>query len=274
MKKAKSSYANKVPGSYAQKLSWSNILREPVLRSAIQALQFPLGSRGLDAGCGIGVHTLWLAEAVASDGHVTGIDLSPELLVQAREIVMKSNLSQHIFFQEGNVNNLPFDDNSFDWVWSVDTIWSERPVKELARVVKPGGTVAIIVWSSQQLLPGYPVLEARLNATSAGIAPFDKGMRPESHFLRALGWLRKAGLVEPKARTLVGDIEAPLSEDAIIALLSLFQMRWEGAQSEITAEDWAEYQRLCQPGSPDFILNLPDYYAFFTYSLFYGKATG
>jgi len=54
-------------------------------------------------------------------------------------------------------------------------------------------------------------------------------------------------------------------------MLSLFEMRWEGAQSELSAEDWAEYQRLCQPESPDFILDSPDYYAFFTYSLFYGS---
>ena len=271
MENEKSNFASRVPKNYAEKLSWSNLLREPVLRSAIRALQLPSGSRGLDAGCGIGVHTLWLAEAVAPDGHVIGLDLSPEFLVQAREIAKKSSLSKHVSFQEGDVNKLPFNDNTFDWAWSVDTIWSEHPVKELARVVKPGGTVAILAWSSQQLLPGYPLLEARLNATSAGIAPFIKGMKPESHVLCALGWLRKAGLAKCKARTFIGEVHAPLSEDTIIALLSLFEMRWEGAQSEVTAEDWAKYQRFCQPESPDFILNLPDYYAFFTYSLFYGK---
>ena len=39
---------------FVQMASVSNPLREPILRSAIQALQFPLGGRGLDAGCGIG----------------------------------------------------------------------------------------------------------------------------------------------------------------------------------------------------------------------------
>ena len=46
----------------------SNPLREPILRSAIQALQFPLGSRGLDAGCGIGLQTLLLAESMGPAG--------------------------------------------------------------------------------------------------------------------------------------------------------------------------------------------------------------
>jgi hypothetical protein len=78
-------------------------------------------------------------------------------------------------------------------------------------------------------------------------------------------------LEEPTAHTFVSDVHAPLSDDTRSALTALFQMRWEGAQSEVSQEDWAEYQRLCQSESSDFILNLPDYYAFFTYSLFLGK---
>jgi hypothetical protein len=54
-------------------------------------------------------------------------------------------------------------------------------------------------------------------------------------------------------------------------LVSLFQMLWGEQQPEVSQEDWAEYQRLCQPESPEFILNLSDYYAFFTYSMFRGK---
>jgi hypothetical protein len=50
-----------------------------------------------------------------------------------------------------------------------------------------------------------------------------------------------------------------------------FSLRWPGVQSELTPEDWVEFQRLRQPGSPDFILDLPDYYAFYTYSMFRGK---
>lgn len=54
-----------------------NRLREPVLRSALQAVQFPLGSRGLEAGCGPGFQAMMLAETVGHEGHVTGLDLSP-----------------------------------------------------------------------------------------------------------------------------------------------------------------------------------------------------
>jgi SAM-dependent methyltransferase len=259
-----------------------NSLREPVFRSAIQALQLPAGSRGLDAGCGIGLQALLLAETVGPAGHITGLDLSSEILVHAKDVVKKAGLSERISFREGDVNELPFDDAEFDWAWSVDCVgyMPVEPlpvVKELARVVKPGGSVAILAWSSEKLLPGYPVLEARLSATTAGVAPFVKGKKPESHFLRGLGWFRDAGLEESRARTFAGDTYAPLTDDDRSALTALFEMRWPGVQSELRQEDvdgndpWAEYRRLCLPESPDFILDHPDYYAFFTYSMFHGK---
>jgi demethylmenaquinone methyltransferase/2-methoxy-6-polyprenyl-1,4-benzoquinol methylase len=262
--------------TYAQRLAVSNPLVEPVIRSAIQALHLPLGSQGLDAGCGIGLQALLLAEAVGPAGHVTGLDLSPQFLVHAREITEDAGLSERISFRQGDVNRLPFDDDTFDWVWSANCVGyaplEPLPLlRELARVAKPGGSVVILAWSSQQLLPGYPLLEARLNATSSGIAPFVEGKRPDSHFLRALGWFREVGLEEPTAQTFVGDAHAPLSDDVRSALMALLEMRWPGVQSELTPEDWAEFRRLCQPESPDLILDLPDYYAFYTYSMFRGK---
>jgi demethylmenaquinone methyltransferase/2-methoxy-6-polyprenyl-1,4-benzoquinol methylase len=77
-----------------------------------------------------------------------------------------------------------------------------------------------------------------------------------------------------KARTFIGEVQAPLNSNVRAALLSLMQMRWPGVQSEVTPEDWQVYQRLSQPESPDFILDPPDYYAFFTYSMFSGEIPG
>jgi demethylmenaquinone methyltransferase/2-methoxy-6-polyprenyl-1,4-benzoquinol methylase len=91
------------------------------------------------------------------------------------------------------------------------------------------------------------------------------------HFLRALGWFRDAGLEQPTAHTFAGDAYAPLTADLRNALIALFEMRWPGVESELTPEERAEYQRLCLPQSPDFVLNRPDYYAFFTCSMFCGR---
>jgi demethylmenaquinone methyltransferase/2-methoxy-6-polyprenyl-1,4-benzoquinol methylase len=261
---------------YIQRLLEANPLREPVLRSAIQALQLPLGSHGLDAGCGIGLQMLLLSEAAGTDGHITGIDIVPELIVYGDDIVRKAGLSEQITFREGDVSRLPFDDDTFDWAWSADCIGYPAGdltplLEELVRVVKPGGSIIILGWSSQQLLPGCPLLEARLNATCSAYMPFLKGKSPELNFMRALHCFQEVGLEDIKAQTFVGDVQAPLSSGVRTALISLFEMLWGEPQPEVSAEDCAEYQRLCKPGSADFILDIPDYYAFFTYSMFRGR---
>jgi ubiquinone/menaquinone biosynthesis C-methylase UbiE len=267
----------KVEISYSGMAAWVHRVTEPAIRAAIRALRLPPGSRGLDAGCGIGNHALWLAESVSPAGHVTGVDISPDCLARAKELAGKTELAEQVLFQYGDLNHLPFDAGAFDWAWNADTLWpvagkDPRPlVDELARVVKPGGIVAIVFWSSQRLLPGYPLLEARLNATHAANFPYTDGTKPELHILRALGWLREAGLEELQVRTFVVDVHAPLDAVARNALTGSFHMFWRNAEPEVTPEDWAEFQRLCQPESPDFILNVPDYYAFVTYSLFYGR---
>jgi len=263
--------------TYIKQLKDTYPLRASVLRDIIQALRLPLGSRGLDAGCGIGLQALLLAEAVGSTGHVTGLDISQEFLLHAEGVVNESSLSDQISFQQGDVSNLPFDDDTFEWVWSADCVGYPAEeqalplLKELARVVKPGGTVAILAWSSQQLLPGYPLLEARLNATCSAFIPYFDGKRPETHFSRALGWFHEVGIEDSIAQTFVGDVHAPLSDGMRNALILFFQMLWGEPQPGVSQEDWAEYQRLCAPDSPDFILNCPHYYAFFTYSMFRGK---
>jgi len=99
-------------------------------------------------------------------------------------------------------------------------------------------------------------------------------MRPELHFLRMMGWFRRAGMDEITARTFAGDVCAPLSDEIWSALIALLEMRWVDVQSELSEEDWAEFQRLCLAESPDFIMDLPDYYAFYTYSMFRGSFSG
>jgi demethylmenaquinone methyltransferase/2-methoxy-6-polyprenyl-1,4-benzoquinol methylase len=261
---------------YIQNLLDSNPLREPLLRKIIQALKLPPASHGLDAGCGIGLQTLLLLDAIGPNGHITGLDILPALLDYGKEIVSKAGCSDQIIFREGDVNHLPFEDNSFDWVWSMDCIGypageMELVLKELTRVVKPDGDIILLGWSSQQILPGYPLLEARLNANNSAYIPFLKDKQPTSHFMRISQAFQTAGLRDIKVQTFVGDIRSPLDQGRRTALLSLFAMLWGMPQPEVSQEDWREYQRLCTPTSPDLILDVPGYYGFYTYTMFRGK---
>jgi len=260
---------------YIQRLLESNPLREPLLRRIIQSLRLPHGSRGLDAGCGIGLQCQ-LLEAVGTDGSLIGLDILPELLDYGAELAGKAGLDGQITFRQGDISHLPFENDSFDWVWSADCIGYPAGelsplLKELVRVLRPGGSIFVLGWSSQQILPGYPLLEARLNGTCSGYLPFLKDKRPEQNFMRALGTFRKAGLEDVRAQTFVADVCAPLTPGEQTAITSLFEMLWGMPQAEVSSEDWQEYQRLCRADSTDFILNLPEYYGFFTYSLFCGQ---
>jgi len=262
----------------------SDLWRGPAVRALIESLDLPDGSRGLDAGCGIGQHTQWLAEAVGTTGHATGLDLSHGFVARGNAMAERDGLSEHVSFQQGDLNHMPFDDDSFDWLWSADTVYfgpsaegyaAEDPLplmRELARVVRPGGRIHLVYCSAQNLLPGHPLLEAQLNAASSGAEPFVRRRRPELHSLRALDWIRDVGLTSPRAQTVACGVQAPLDGGLRDALAGLLSWRW-GADplAKLSPESRAEYQRLCSPESPDFILNLPDYYTFVTCSVFSGE---
>ena len=136
-------------------------LRETPIRDAIRHLGLPHGSRGLDVGCNIGLITRLLFETVSPGGRVTGVDISPQYLeyARARAGPICADVDSQLTFVQGDVNSLPFKDNSFDWIWSMDTIWPGPPelgcpaadpqplVRELSRVVKPGGRIALLYLS-------------------------------------------------------------------------------------------------------------------------------
>ncbi|MCD4840640.1 MAG: hypothetical protein K8R08_01310, partial [Methanosarcinales archaeon] len=94
------------------------------------------------------------------------------------------------------------------------------------------------------------------------------------HFPRMMGWFRSAGMEDVNVRTFAGDACAPLSGEMRDALAALIEMRWVDVEDELSEGDWAEFQRLCLAESPEFILDLSDYYAFFTYSMFRGRVVG
>lgn len=262
---------------YIKRLHRSNPLREPAVKNALQRLKLPESSRGLDAGCGIGLQAVTLARDVGPEGHITGLDICKEFLDEAKKTIEKRHLTKRITLIQSDINSLPFGANSFDWLWSSDSAFypSGDPlslIKEFSRVVKPGGIIAILAWTSQQLLPGYPLLEARLNSTFSGIAPFHIDMKPENHYLRTYGWFTRSGIEGIDVATIAGDAHAPLGSEMRDALLDLIEMRWKDVETVLGGSDLRLFKKLTDPGSTDFILDLPDYYAFFTYSLFYGRA--
>ena len=271
---------------YAQRLSEIEPLRAAAIQAAMDALDLPPGSSGLDVGCGIGLHTCLLAQRVGAGGRVTGLDHSPAFVYLAGQRAAEAGLGARATFEVGDLTALEYEDGAFDWLWCNDVLWpgpaamgcpTDEPlpvVRNFARVMRPGGRVALVYWSSQRLLPGYPGLEARLSATPQTFAPYREGMRPQQHNMRALGWLAAAGLRGLSARTFVAEAQAPLDAALRRALAATLDMFWGQVQDEVSARDWALFERLRRPGSGACILDAPDYYAFLTYTLFSGCVPG
>lgn len=265
--------------TYAEQLELAHRVTEPAIRQAIAQLDPPPGRRGLDLGCGIGRHTLWLAEASAPDGRVVGLDDSAENLAVARRLVDDSALGERIELVEADLRSLPFPDASFDWIWCADTLWPGAVVDDpvatldaLRRVLKPGGRLTLLYWSSQSLLPGHPALEARLDAAFAATAPYTAGVPPERHFMRAGGWLRAAGLDDVQAGTFLAEVATPLAPRLRQALAFVFEMLWGDLEPHLDPQDWNAYRRLCDERSPHCVLDAAGYYGFVAYTAFSGRA--
>jgi ubiquinone/menaquinone biosynthesis C-methylase UbiE len=99
-------------------------------------------SQVLEIGCGSGRYALRLAEKVGC--RVTGLDLNPHGIRNANQLAAQAGLSLLARFQECDVSKkLPFDDCSFDAVFSNDVLCHIRGraavLKEIYRVLKPGG---------------------------------------------------------------------------------------------------------------------------------------
>ena len=267
------------PAAYMKELYRSDPLQEPLMRRILRSIQLPGASRGLDAGCGVGLQIPPLAEAVGPQGHVTGLDILPQFVLEADRNIAKWNLKDRVSLVQGDIYALPFGEQEFDWIWSASCACyaMSRPLELLEgfrRILKPGGLLLIVIWSDQLLLPGFPRLEAALNATAPGIAPFTAGDSPTHHFLRLAGWMSKAGFLEAAAHPFTAGVSAPFDEPLRDALLSLIQMRWLEAEKELSLADRRLFQQITDPSSPDFILDQPDYYGFYTYTLFRAKAPG
>ena len=263
-------------GETRRLLGLADRLRGPAVASAVEALCLPPGGHGLDVGCGMGSQMEALVEASAPGGKVTGLDPQGEHLAAGRCLTDAAGISDRVSFRRGAAEALPFEADSFDWAWSVDCVGfiPGNPVemlREMARVVRQGGTVALLLWSSQQLLPGYPFLEARLNGTRAGAAPAEPHWPPERHPLRALGWLTEAGLRGPAARTFLTDLASPFLEEEREALLALMEMRWGDPGEELPDADVATFRMLTDRSAPESIVDRDDYFGFFTYTLFWGR---
>jgi SAM-dependent methyltransferase len=147
------------------------------------------GSRVLDVGAGTGVLARAASVQVEPAGSVTAIDPNDGMLTVARRVGSDTPVT----WQVAAAEKLPYDDGSFDQVVSQFALMfftdQVRGLQEMARVLRPGGRVAVATWARLAASPGYDAMVALLRRlfgdepADALLAPFSLG-EPEP--LRAL----------------------------------------------------------------------------------------
>lgn len=121
---------------------------EPGALAFLQRLALPPGTRLLDVACGAGQIAIPAARAGVQ---VTGVDIATNLIAQARARAVAEGVP--VRFDEGDAEDLPYADASFDVVVSlIGAMFAPRPERvaaELLRVCRPGGRIVMANWTPQ-----------------------------------------------------------------------------------------------------------------------------
>ena len=128
-------------------LKFMNLCHAPLTNWGLNLVDIQDGWTMLDIGCGGGA-TLKRLLKRSKEAKVYGIDISEESVAKARK-VNRALLDKQVFIQQGSAAILPYEDAKFDLVTAVETVyfWPNLPecLKEVRRVLKPGGQFAIMV---------------------------------------------------------------------------------------------------------------------------------
>ena len=131
-----------VPAIFAE---WAPLLADIARVEAGQAV--------LDVACGTGIVARTVADRIGTGGRVVGVDLNDAMLTVARRV------RPDLDWRQGVVADLPFPDGSFDAVLCQMALMffpdQARALREMARVARPGGVVALAVPASLDVQPAY-----------------------------------------------------------------------------------------------------------------------
>ncbi len=147
--------------------------------------------RVLDVGSGIGGPSRFLASRYGC--RVTGIDLTAEFCRVADMLTRLTGLTEKVSYRQGNALDLPFEDKSFDVVWSQNAAMNiadrQRLYAQMHRVVRPGGKLALQeVAAGPGGPPHHPVQWARTPGISFLYSQDETQAKLEAAGFRVLVW--------------------------------------------------------------------------------------
>jgi ubiquinone/menaquinone biosynthesis C-methylase UbiE len=139
----------------------------PAAQRLVDAASPRIDERVLDVACGTGVVARHVAATAGPEARVTGLDLNPNMLAVARAAAEREGLA--IDWREGRAEAIPFPDGSFDLALCQFGLmfFSDRPaaLREMHRVLSPGGRIAVSVWQGLDQHPFYRTLHELIERT-------------------------------------------------------------------------------------------------------------
>jgi SAM-dependent methyltransferase len=261
---------------YAVKLSRFNDFAEPELRRLIKSLGLRRGMHLLDAGCGTGEALNWLLNEVAPSERVVGVDLAA-----AHASAARLRLPPSVQIHQANLFDAALEPASFDFVWCANTInHLADPVKgvvHVATLLRQGGRLAL---GQSSFLPDmYFAWDARLErVTNDAVRRYYQDRYCiDEHDLKAvralLGILRQAALRNITVCTVMIERMWPLDESTESYLReTIFRDTWgERLRPYLSADDYQELARLCNPQHPDYALRRRDFHFLQSFTLATGE---
>ncbi len=206
-------------------------------RRTVERLELAPGARVLDVCCGSGASAIPAAEIVGPGGSVIGVDLAGNLLELARSKAHQRDLA-NVEFRSGDMTNLPFDEGAFDAVICVFGIFfvpdMHVALRELKRVLRSGGTIAITTWGPRLFEPAN---SAFWNSIRDVRPDLHKGFNPwdrisEVADVRSL--LNAAGFTDPKVVAESGSQPINSAKDWWSMILG---SGYRGTIEQLSAED-------------------------------------
>jgi SAM-dependent methyltransferase len=135
----------------------------PAARAVVARAHPQVGGCVLDVGCGTGSAAREARRLVGSSGRVVGVDVNRFMLQVAREV------TADVEFREGDARQLPLRDHAFDVVVCANTLQfvpeRARAARQMARVLRPGGRVAVGAWEVIERNPYFEALAGAISAT-------------------------------------------------------------------------------------------------------------
>ena len=125
------------------------IFEKGLRQKGLQLLSVTPGEVVLEIGFGTGYSLKEIANSVGENGRAYGIDITPQMLEITRKRLRKAGLTDRVELYEGDAKSMPYQDNKFDAVYMASTLELfdtpdiPRVLKEIKRVLKPGGRLGI-----------------------------------------------------------------------------------------------------------------------------------